>query len=115
MLKQVVRATTKSFVIALNSKVGAATAPITDLTYWRCFIQLRDVKTKDIAGGVDREVTTKNQEGTKFVITLTDSDTNVEEGFYRLGMEFRNSQTGQVIEDADNICEIHIVEEWVYD
>lgn len=108
---KVVKSTTKTFSVTLKQDGSA----VTDLTNWGCFIQLRSIKTREIAGSVDREVTTKSQDNTKFVITLTNTETNIEEGSYRLGIEFRNTQTGQVVEDPDNTYEIEIVEEWVYD
>lgn len=107
----VVRQSTKSFTSIL--KIDGT--QVTDLTDWSCYIQLRNKSTKAISGSVDREVTTKNQAQDAFVITLTDVETNISKGDYVLGVEFRNSVTGQKIEDPDNIVEIELREGWVYD
>lgn len=107
---KIVRASTKSF----SSLLKIDKVQVTDLTDWTCFIQLRNKKNKKITGSVDREVTTKNQANTNFVITLTNIETDIDEDDYILGVEYRNTVTGQVIEDPDNIVEIKVVEGWVY-
>jgi hypothetical protein len=107
----VVKASTKSF----SSTLKIDGTQVTDLTDWQCFIQLRNKKTRAISGGVDREVTTKNQAEDKFVITLTEVETDITVDEYILGVEYRNTTTSQVLEDPENIIEIKIVEGWVYD
>jgi cell division protein YceG involved in septum cleavage len=113
MLKQIAiaRQSTKSFKSIL--KVDGV--QVTDLTDWTCFIQLRNKKTKTISGTVDREVTTKNTALDAFVITLTSFETDIEEGAYVLGLEYRNATTLQRLEDPENIVNIKIVGAWVYD
>lgn len=85
---------------------------VTDLTDWTCFIQLRDKRDGSIAGSVDREVTTKNAEEDRFLIKLIPAETNIPEGDYILGVEFRNSATGEVYEREDP-QEITIKKQWV--
>lgn len=106
----VVKGNTKSISVGLKIDNTA----VTDLTDWTCHIQLRDKKTREITGSVDREVTTKNQAQDKFVITLTSTETNIPDTEYVLGIEFRNSVTSQVIEDNENILELTVIDGWVY-
>lgn len=107
----VVNQSTKSF----KSILKIDDVQVTDLTDWTCYIQLRNKSTREIAGSVDREVTTKNIAQDAFVITLTETETDIPKGEYVLGVEFRNSVTSQKIEDPDNIVYIEVKEGWVYD
>ena len=89
-------------------------AVVTDLTNWVCAIQLRNKRTGELAGTVDRNVTAKNFAEDRFLITLVAADTDIPEGFYYLGVEFSNATTAERKELIPPL-EIQITEGYVYE
>lgn len=77
---------------------------------WNCYLQVRHKPTKTLTS-ISRTVSTKSVDETRFITTLTASETNsLAKGCYVVGIELENTVTGEVIE---NTLEIEIIDQWV--
>jgi hypothetical protein len=85
--------------IGLRTKNGAAVVFSND---WTCRIQLRT--SAGALTPVNRYVTTKNEDGTKFTFIITHAETlALALGDYVLGYELLNAVTGECAERRENI------------
>ena len=94
----------------LNVKIAFKDSSVIDEN-WRCYLQTSEKATGNLTA-INREITTKNQEGTAFITMITSAETsNLKEGsLYVNAGEIVNSVTGEVIENHE---EFLVAKSWV--
>lgn len=81
-----------------------------DLSGWTLRIQLRNKNTFAIANGIDRVVADTIENNTVFVVNLTPTELDIDEGHYVLAAELNNAATEERVE---KLTYIEITKEWV--
>jgi hypothetical protein len=90
--------------------LGVGVVGVTDLTNYTCYLQVRHY-TSNTVTSIEGVITTKNEDGDKFIRLLLPSETStLSVGLYSVGFEITNTVT---LESTEKVSVIEVTKQKV--